>query len=378
VGRQRGDDLAAVVGRVMDDLVEQDRAGQINGNAFVNVDEERKDVGQSHARLYPLRVNASQRGMVTGGIWLIGLGLIFLVQQTMDLGWGQAWPLFLVLAGAGTATGSMMAMAGRRISPWMIAWALLVPAIMVAVGVLLFVDLAGLSEIDAFGFISRWWPVILIAIGVLVLIGAVLPRQRGVEERLELPSGSLASGEVVLKFAAGELEVGTGTPGKLITADLQGGAIRRDLGPGRIELETDYVQVVPWFGERIRWRIGLAPDLPLTLRVEGGASRSTLDLAETQVTSLTVKTGASSTRVVLPRAVERCDVRIEAGAAQVTVEVPAGVAARIRSQVGLGSSTIDERRFPRSGDAWASPDYESAEHRAEISISGGVGSVRVG
>jgi hypothetical protein len=323
-------------------------------------------------------VNASQRGMVTGGVWLIGLGFIFLVQQAMDLGWGQAWPLFLVLAGVGTATGSAMALAGRRISPWTIAWALLVPAIMVAIGLLLFVDLAGLAEIDAFGFISRWWPVILIAVGVLVLIGAVLPRQRGVEEHLEVASGGLASGEVVLKFGAGELEVGTGTAGKLLTADLQGGAIRRDLGPGRIELETDYVQVVPWFGEQIRWRIGLAPDLPLTLRLEGGASRSTLDLAGTQVTSLVVKTGASSTRIVLPRRVDRCDVRIEAGAAQVTVEVPIGVAARIKSQMGLGSSTIDEARFPRTGDTWVSPDYDSAEHRAEISISGGVGSVRVG
>jgi hypothetical protein len=316
--------------------------------------------------------------MVTGGVWLIGLGVVFLIQQATDLDWGQAWPLFLVLAGVGTAVGSLMAMAGRRIGPWMIAWALLVPAIMVAIGLLLFVDLAGLADIDAFGFISRWWPAILIAIGVVVLIGAVMPRQRGVEERVELPTGGLASGEVVLKFGAGELEVGTGTAGKLITADLQGGAIRRDLGPGRVELETDYVQVFPWFGERIRWRIGLAPDLPISLRLEGGASRSTLDLAGTQVTSLTVKTGASNTRIVLPRAVARCDVRIEAGAAQVTVDIPSGVAARIKSQMGLGSSTVDERRFPRSGDTWTSPDYETAEHRAEISISGGVGSVRVG
>jgi hypothetical protein len=271
-----------------------------------------------------------------------------------------------------------MAMAGRRIGPWTIAWALLVPAIMIAIGTLLFVDLAGLADIDAFGFLARWWPLILIAVGVLILIGAVLPRQRGVEEHLELSAGTLTSGEVVLKFGAGELDVGTGRPGMLITGDLEGGAIRRDLGPGRIELETDYVQVFPWFGERVHWRIGLAPDLPISLRLEGGASRSTLDLAGTRVTSLTVKTGASSTRIVLPREVERCAVRIEAGAAQVTVEVPPGVAARITSQMGLGSSTIDEARFPRSGDGWESSDYGTAAHRADISISGGVGSVRVG
>ncbi len=316
--------------------------------------------------------------MVTGGVWLIGLGGVFLVQQTMDLEWREAWPLFIVVAGVGTGVGSLMAMAGRRIGPWTIAWALLVPVILVAVGLLLFVDLAGLAEIDAFGFLSRWWPLILIAIGILILIGAVLPRQRGVEEHLVLPSTGLSTGEVVLKFGAGELDVAAGSVGTLMTADLEGGAIRRDLGPGRIELETDVIQVFPWFGDRVHWRIGLDPELPMSLRLEGGASRSTLDLAGTRVTSLTVKTGASSTRIVLPRDVERCDVRIEAGAAQVTVEVPSGVAARIRSQMGLGNSTIDEARFPRHGDTWTSPDYESAERRAEVSISGGVGSVRVG
>lgn len=315
--------------------------------------------------------------MVTGGVWLIGLGLVFLVQQTMDLEWGEVWPLFLVLAGIGIGVGSLMAMAGRRIGAWTIAWALLMPAILVAIGLLLFGDLAGLVAFDAFDLLRRWWPAILIGVGVVILIGAVLPRQRGVEEHLDVPAAGLTSGEVVLKFGAGELEVGTGTAGSLLTADLGGGAIWRDSGSGRIELETDYAQILPWFGERLHWRVGLAPDLPIALRVEGGASRATLDLGGTRVTSLTVKTGASRTRIVLPREVEHCDVVIEAGAAQVNVEVPAGVAARIRAEMGLGSTSVDEARFPRSGNRWASPDYDGAAHRAEIRVSGGVGSVRI-
>lgn len=322
-------------------------------------------------------MTGTQKGAITGGLWLIGLGLVFLVQQAMDLAWGEAWPLFVVLAGVGTGISSLVGLSGRRISPWTIAWALLVPAIVAAIGVLLFVDLAGIADVDAFGFLGRWWPVVLIAIGVLILVGALLPRQRGVEDRISLPAAGVASGEVVLKFGAGELDVGRGTPGALVDGTFEGGVIRRDLGPGRVELETDVAQIWPWFGDRIHWRIGLAPDIPITLRLEGGASKSVLDLAETMVTSLTVKTGASSTRIVLPRAVERCDVRIEAGAAQVTVEVPTGVAARIRSQMGLGSSTIDQARFPRTGGGWESSDYETATHRAEISIAGGVGSVRV-
>ena len=70
-------------------------------------------------------------------------------------------------------------------------------------------------------------------------------------------------------------------------------------------------------------------------------------------------------------------VRIEAGAAQVNVQVPEGVAARIRSQVGLGSTRVDEQRFPKTSDGWASPGFETAEHRAEIRVQGGLGSFRV-
>jgi hypothetical protein len=182
---------------------------------------------------------------------------------------------------------------------------------------------------------------------------------------------------VTLKFGAGRLEVGRGTEGRLVEGTFDGGVLVREHGAGRVELEADAAQIWPWMGQRLHWRVGLAPDLPLRLKLEGGAARSELDLSELDVRSLKVSTGASDTRITLPRASERCQVKVEAGAAQVAIQVPDGVAARITSSMALGSTNVDERRFPRSGDAWISSDYESAAARAEIEISGGVGSVRV-
>jgi hypothetical protein len=71
-------------------------------------------------------------------------------------------------------------------------------------------------------------------------------------------------------------------------------------------------------------------------------------------------------------------VRVEAGAAHVVIEIPAGVSARIRSQVGLGSTSVDSVRFPRTPDGWESADFATAARRAEIRVAGGVGSVRIG
>jgi hypothetical protein len=321
-------------------------------------------------------MSASQRGAIVGGAWLVGLGAVFLIQQAMGLPWSQAWPLFIIMGGIGTGISALAGLLGRRQSAWAIAWALAFPALAIVIGALLFVDLAGIADIDAFELLARWWPLALIVLGVLVLLGSVMPRARGVDERLTIPAAGASTGEVTLKFGAGRLDVTRGTPGILVDGTFEGGVRRRDLGPGRVELETD-AAAWTWPGQGQYWSLGLAPDIPLALRLEGGASKSVLDLAELMVTSLAVKTGASDTRVMLPRAVERCEVRVEAGAAQVSIEVPAGVSARIRSQMGLGTTHVDETRFPRGADGWESPDFATAARRAEIHAAGGVGTVRV-
>ena len=79
----------------------------------------------------------------------------------------------------------------------------------------------------------------------------------------------------------------------------------------------------------------------------------------------------------MPRAGGVTSVRAESGAASLTFEIPAGVAARIRNRMALGSTQIDEARFPRIGDVYQSLDYATAENRIDMDIQGGVGSLRV-
>jgi hypothetical protein len=45
--------------------------------------------------------------------------------------------------------------------------------------------------------------------------------------------------------------------------------------------------------------------------------------------------------------------------------------------MGLGTTAVDQSRFPRAGDGYATADYTTAANRADIDLSGGVGSVRV-
>jgi hypothetical protein len=82
--------------------------------------------------------------------------------------------------------------------------------------------------------------------------------------------------------------------------------------------------------------------------------------------------------VTLPAGAGATTVEAEGGAAAVHFRVPDGAAARIRSTMVLGSTSIDERRFPRDPlGGWSSPDHATAANRVELEFRGGVGSLSV-
>ena len=148
-------------------------------------------------------------------------------------------------------------------------------------------------------------------------------------------------------------------------------------GPGTLELEQDTRYGLPWLDRRSDWNVGLTAEVPLDLKVDAGASRAVLDLHDLRVRLLELQTGASETRILLPRAAGATTVRAQAGAAALTIEVPDGVAARIRTRMALGSAQIDPTRFPASSGGYESPDYATAANRADIDVGGGVGSLRI-
>lgn len=195
-------------------------------------------------------------------------------------------------------------------------------------------------------------------------------------ETLAVPLDGLSEASVRVGFGGGELTVGQAEPGTLVSGRFEGGVIQKSSAPGKIELEprTPGLPLVT-FGP-VHWNVGLTAEIPVDLRLDTGANRSTIDLSSLQIPRLEIHTGASETTVRLPAA-GQTSVRIECGFALVTVQVPQGVAARIRGKMALGSTEVDATRFPRDSDGWGSADYGTASNRVDISIDGGFGTVRV-
>ncbi len=317
-------------------------------------------------------MSGARRGSLTAAAWLIGLGILFLVRQATDLPWSEAWPLFFILLGVVSLVTTAMTWRPSVANLWAFTW----PVAWIVIGSLLLAGTTGNLGNDPGSIIAELWPWALIVLGVWFVIGALVPGGR-VEEALVLPLAGAPTAEVKLTFGAGTLTTGVAAPGNLVDGTFRGGVEHRERGPGRADLRQDRTYGLPWLDRESTWTVGLTGEVPLDLRLDTGAAKATLDLADLQVRHLELHTGASETRVRLPRAAGTTQVRTEHGVASLTFEVPAGVAARIRTRMTIGSTEVDETRFPRVGDLYQSIDYGTASNTVDIDASGGVGSLRV-
>ena len=318
-------------------------------------------------------MRSAQRGPMVAGTWLIGIGVVFLIRQAYDLSWSQAWPLFVILVGVASLAQNALSwrpsVAGMWTFTWPIAW--------IAVGSVLLLSTTGRLGTGPGELISQGWPWLLVALGVWFLIGSIAPGGSGATDRLAIPLRGASEASVRIRFGAGTLTTRPAAAGDLVDGVFEGGVMHRELGPGRVELSQDTSYGLPWLDRRSVWDLGLTGEVPLDLRLETGASRTLLDLREARLRRLDLQTGASETRVVLPGNAGTTEVRAEHGAASLTFEIPTGVAARIRTRMTIGSSHVDEARFPRVGDLYQSVDYGTAANRVDLDVQGGVGSLRI-
>ena len=334
-------------------------------------------------------------GMAAVGGIVTMVGVVLAVQETYDLyqTWAYAWALVAPGGvGLGLTIYGLLARRGDDLRGGL--GALGVGIVIFLVGFLFFEGVIDLSDGRFSAFTDLAVPLLLVGIGAVILVGAFIPgpwrrpTARGagpagwatpVAERLDLGLEGAPDAEVMVTFGAGRLAIGQAGAGMLVDGTCEGGVKAERGAPGRVRLSPPAPSNLSWNHPPYSWRIGLSGEVPLSLRVETGAADSELDLSALCLAELRLRTGASETRVTLPAAAGFTRVDAEGGAAAIRFRVPDGVAARIRTAIALGSSDVDHARFPRTpaGDAWQSPDYETAANRVEIEVRGGVGSVSV-
>lgn len=259
---------------------------------------------------------------------------------------------------------------------------------------LVFVLVGGLLLVDnlfpsLFRNVSIWnliWPAMLVVLGVWFLLGPTIGRKDLKTELVSFPLGSAAEAKIHFQHGGGRLTLRGGTaPGTLVSGTAVGGIDVETRSSGSLlDVRLKARPSIYWMGfpavsasHGYEWILALTHEVPLSLEFETGASESTIDLHDLKVRQVEVKTGASSTELTLPAAAGETRVKVASGVASVKINVPQGVAGRIKVQSGLADIRIDTARFPNMGGYYETPGYAGAQNKADIFIETGVASVDI-
>lgn len=288
------------------------------------------------------------------------------------------------------------------------------PILLIAIGVIFLLNNLGLLGWGVWGALLRLWPLLIVAVGLDLLIG----------RRSTL--GSVLVAVIVLGIAGGALwvyevqsvSVGEAVAGQEIVQPLDG-ATRADieigLGVGMLRLgalpePTNLVEgtVPAMAGERVsqdfyvagdtahlrlrsqdevslplssRWGADRVWDLrvngtvPTRLRVNTGVGVTEADLSRLTLTDLDWRSGVGKADVVLAGK-GQYQARIHGGVGELNIMIPAGTAARIRANAGLGGVQVNGEYLQQNG-YHVSPGYDVAQDRVEIRVNGGVGRITI-
>ena len=204
-------------------------------------------------------------------------------------------------------------------------------SVLIVLAGLLLLKQMGVIVGDIFGY---FWPLLIIAFGVWLIVGFFARNQPVEGEQVSIPLEGAASAYVKLDHGAGRLTLRSGAgSGEIINGTFGNGLSYKSHVEGdrmEVKLRTSQQAWEWWPGESLDWDIRLNRDIPLSLKIDSGASASILDLSDLKVTDLDIDTGASSTELTLPANAGNTHVDIDTGASSLKVSIPSGVAASIR------------------------------------------------
>jgi hypothetical protein len=285
------------------------------------------------------------------------------------------------------------------------------PVILIGLGVVFLLNNLGIVSWSVWEIIFRFWPILLVAAGLDLLVGrrsvwgsllalvltvafvagvlwlfnaGLIPGQGATGEQISLPLQEATSAKIVLSPAVGSIHVNAlPESANLVEGTIylkSGERVARDFvvagGKATLTLKSEgsFTMVAVGWSDR-GWDLGLNSGVPLALEVTMGVGESVLDLTGLQVRNLNVSLGMGQIRVTLPAA-GHVQARISGGIGETVVVIPAGMEARIRVDAALSAHQVPAG-YVRQGDVYVSPGYEGAENRVDLEVSHAIGNVSI-
>jgi hypothetical protein len=356
-------------------------------------------------------------GGVFLGVMLVVLGAAFLVLQffpAFNAPWWALWPLIIIVAGVvqvftpgssgwgvdrvfeglGTVIFGLILLGNTTgYIPWSVWWTVVTlwPALVIALGLTVLSKGLGRSWLRIVATLVIWLTLAYAVAVSLTGSSTMLPGGSwvgpgGQSFSFSEPGVGVKKASLLLKGGAGEIKIDSGN--QLVTVDGQSIYGSPAFATGR---DGDSAWVRVGFSEpghatvMMPGMTGASINTKLSdkalwdIALETGASSVDADLSDIRVRDVQVKTGASAVAVRLgdvPTGERVSTLAVKAGVSSVRILLPRDAEARIAAQTGLVANDVGGR-FERRGETWQTPGYSSAGKTWDIRTEAGVGSVSI-
>ncbi len=291
-----------------------------------------------------------------------------------------------------------------------IVWGLL----LIVAGLIWLLNNLGYLPGDFWRTLWRFWPVILILVGLevalrgfsnrvavpllllavvavaagVVVVAPTLPPEGLVADSFRQEMGALDQALIELEIDNGDMSIdGSVARGLLASGQLDHAssiAIQKEYaeaaGRGTLKLFDRYEAFFAFFlGDRRNdWALQLSPDIPLDLRLTGDDSHLNLRLEGLDLRTLSGELDDCSGEVRLP-ATDGLQASLTLSDSALTVIVPPAVGARVMVELDDSQLEIDSSRFVQTNQGeYLSQDYEQAESRLDLTIEASDSTVTIG
>ena len=289
------------------------------------------------------------------------------------------------------------------------------PALLIGIGVVLFLNTVGWLGWEVWDTILRLWPVLLLAAGLNLVVGrrsrmisAVLAatlvivvgaaivsdgtwRRSGTgvtTETVIRPRGRTQRAELEIAVGAGILHLDAlSNSNNLVDGTVERWAREPVTQNFRLVGDTAYytlrsddtARITSPFSPRrdqpLVWDLSINPTISVALDVSTGAGDAMLDLSDMRATDVRLHIGVGKTQLTLP-ARGHVEAEVYGGIGTTTIIIPAGMAARIETSAGLGTVTV-QGNYERNDRLYVSPAYTTADHRLNLHVSSGIGNITI-
>lgn len=289
------------------------------------------------------------------------------------------------------------------------------PLILIGLGVIFLLNNLGVISWNIWMVLLRLWPILLVAVGLdllfgrrsvlgsllamvltLIVIGGALwlisagpeVSQRSPGETIKQRLDEAERAEVNIGASVGTLQIeALPESAYLVEGKIwlpQGESMTQDFtltgkkATFTLGNESTSVNVGPFIGgwstQRF-WKLGLNPDVPLQLDLGLGMGETDIDLSGLTVDDLETDLGIGEAMITLPEE-GHFQARIESAIGQTTIYIPEGMAARVHIDTGIAGRSLPQE-YQCQEDLCTSPGYETADNRVELEVSQAIGHIAI-